>query len=460
MNVLVINPPNAPFTSKGILIEPIDVLGVASCIAVLGHGVQLLDMDVHRISPQELLSHAKPHDIAVIIYDYHIPLHDDGTLAAVQDIARQLKSGGAKVIIGGKTATYKPERLLFPGSPVDVLVSHEMEPALETLLAMKDWSPDSLQTVSGIAYLDDGGRLRRTPRTTAPFDLDRLPMPDRRLVDLSAYIDVRPILSSRGCHMACDFCHVPEFWGKWRYRSPALVVDEIEHLVAVHGARKILFLDDNATVGRRHMQEICEKLIERRIEVAMGCLGSLGLFDEGMMDLMFRAGFRWIHYGVESGDDRLLASIHKGVGADAVRRIVGRTRARGFRVRTSWILDLPGTTGDELQRTADLILELQTEEIRLHHLAIRMGSGFYGQYGDIPSTQYIHKGTQNQNLSAISPDGIRQAAETLAAKLETGGYAIVRHPDEFIDLSALQQRAPSLKIASLCPMRYGLGWEY
>ena len=208
------------------------------------------------------------------------------------------------------------------------------------------------------------------------------------------------------------------------------------------------------------MKEICETLIARKVKVAMGCLGSLNLFEDDMMEAMYEAGFRWIHYGVESGDNRLLKSIHKRVDADDVRRIVNRTRAMGFRVRTSWIMDLPHTTEDELRRTADLILELRTEEIRLHHLAIRMGSSIYEDYSDIPSTQYIHQGTQNQNLCKVSPDRVRQVVEDIAAELDTGGYAVVRHPDEFIDVDALARRSEGLTVVSLCPLRYGLGWEY
>ncbi len=462
MKALIINPPNVPFSSKGILIEPIDVLVTASFVAVLGHEVRLLDMDVRQIRPEDFKNHMTDfaYDIAIIIYDYHIPLHCDGTLEAVRNIADQARARGAKVIVGGKTATYKPEQLLFSGTPVDVLIRHEMELALSALLAVPTWSQNSLKQIPGICYLDGSLDIHVTDRPSQPFDLDTLPIAKRSLVDLDAYIDVRTILSSRGCHMKCDFCHVPGFWGNWRGRSAGAIANEIEYLVNECGAKKILFLDDNATVGRKRMKDICEELIARKIKVAMGCLGSLNLFEEEMMETMHEAGFRWIHYGVESGDDRLLNSIHKKVNADDVRRIVNRTREMGFRVRTSWIMDLPGSTEDELQRTADLILELRTEEVRLHHLAIRMGSRIYEDYSDIPSTQYIHQGMQNQNLAKVSSERVREAVEGIAAELSGGGYAVVRHPDEFMNVEALRYRTPNMNVVSLCPLRYGLGWEY
>lgn len=461
MKVLVINPPNVPFSSQGILIEPIDVLTVASYIGARGHDVRLLDMDIGKIRPEDFPAHMDgTYDAVVIVYDYHIPLHCDGTLAAVHAIATHATSRGAKIVVSGKTATYRPERLLFEGSAVDVLIRHEMEPALDALLDLDIWGRDRLATVPGVSYLDEGGHIRSTRRPDKAFDLARLPIADRGLVNLDAYIDVRTILSSRGCHMKCDFCHVPGFWGNWRGRDADTVADEIAYLADHCGARKILFLDDNATVNRKRMTEICDRLIERKVKVALGCLGSLNLFDDAMMEKMYEAGFRWIHYGVESGDDRLLAAIHKKIDLNGVRRIVTRTQDIGFRVRTSWIMDLPGTTEDELKRTTDLILELRTAEIRLHHLAIRMGSAMYDEYADIPSTQYIHQGLQNQNLSALKPDRVRAIVESTAAQLHAGGHALVRHPDEFIDMDALQARSANLNVVSLCPLRYGLGWAY
>ncbi len=460
MKVKVINPPNDPFSSRGILIEPIDALNVASFIAGLGHEVELVDMDIRRMPANDYtraLRGGAAYDLAVIVHDYHIPLHQDGALASVKEIARQAKAHGAAVVAGGKAATYRPEKLLDDGC-IRAAIQHEMEPALESLLLADDWTDAGLRDVSGIAFRSADGNIVSSSRDKTAFDLARLPIPDRGLVALGEYIDVRTILSSRGCHMTCGFCHVPGFWGGWRGRSAASVVHEIETLLAQHGAKKILFLDDNATVSKKRMKEICRGVRERGIRVAMGCLGSLSLYDRGMMEDMYAAGFRWIHYGVESGDDGQLGAIHKKISASEARRIVAETRGIGFRVRTSWIMDLPDATEDQLKRTADMILETRTEEIRLHHLALRMGSRFYDDYPAQPSSQYIHHGRQNQNLSRMEDGRVADIVSALTRELASS-HAVVTNPDEFIDMDALQSRSRNLQIASLCPLRYGLGWQ-
>lgn len=462
MKTLFVNPPNVPFSSRGILIEPIDVLSLASWAQSLGHEVQLLDMDVHRIDPDAFPARAAAFapDAVVIVFDYHIPLHCDAALPAALLIAAHAKSMGAHVAVAGKSATYKPASLLFPGSCVDVLMRHEAEPALEALLGADDWGHEALPLVPSITWLAEDGSLRSTPAPPKSFDMARLPIPDRSLVDLAAYIDTRTILSSRGCHMKCAFCHVPGFWGGWRGRPASSVADEIQHLAEGLGSTKILLLDDNAPVGRRRMRELCSELVARKSRAALGCLASLDCFEPELMESMRAAGFRWIHYGAESGDDRLLSTIHKRTDAASTRRVIAQTMSMGFRVRTSWIMDLPTTTSDELARTADMILETRSHEVRLHHLALRLGSAIGQAHAHVPSTQYIHQGSQNQNLSSVPAEEVAQAVERVALELSGSGYALVRHPDEFLDVQALRARSHDLRVVSLCPLRYGLGWAH
>src|SRR6185437_3487346 len=89
------------------------------------------------------------------------------------------------------------------------------------------------------------------------------------------------------------------------------VVGEIALLHTEFGARKVLFLDDNATAGRRRMLDICKDLQDRDMDVALGCLGTVVSHSRETAQAMADAGFRWIHFGAESGDDTLLERMGK-----------------------------------------------------------------------------------------------------------------------------------------------------
>jgi hypothetical protein len=279
------------------------------------------------------------------------------------------------------------------------------------------------------------------------------------LVQLSDYIDVRTVLSSRGCHQRCSFCHVPGFWGGWHGRPAESVAAEIGHLATRHGARKVLFLDDNALVDQKRMGLIASLVGGLGLGVALGCLGSVSRFSPGLLETMRDGGFRWIHYGAESGDDRVLLEMGKRTTADGIRMCVAATRAAGLGVRTSWIMDPPGIDADGLKRTEDLILATQSEEIRLHFLALRLGSALRAEHAGLASTQFIHQACQGVSLAAASPEEVAASLARILAALAARGYAVVRDPGEFADVRALRRRSPGLKIVSLCPMRYGLGWQ-
>lgn len=128
MNVLIINPPNSPFSSRSILIEPIDVLNIASYIEANGHKVTLIDMDILCLAAADLEAYlTDKYDYALIVYDYHIPLHTDASLKGVMGIAEFLKAKGTTVCVCGKIATFKPELLIYSGSPIDIALSYSIE---------------------------------------------------------------------------------------------------------------------------------------------------------------------------------------------------------------------------------------------------------------------------------------------------------------------------------------------
>ena len=113
-NILFINPPNNPFSSSGILIEPIDTIHVATYIQSLGYNVTFLDMDVKKLAPSFLTEFLqnKQFDLSVIIFDYHIPLHDEGSNSKIFEILDILKSFNILSALGGKIASFYNEEQL------------------------------------------------------------------------------------------------------------------------------------------------------------------------------------------------------------------------------------------------------------------------------------------------------------------------------------------------------------
>jgi len=450
-HIVFINPPNSPFTSGGILIEPIDLLGVATWVQSLGHDCSIIDMDVKCLLAEDLKSIFKvwPRYL-VIVFDYHIPLHDVGANQQIQDICNLAREHGTITILGGKAATFWDEDKLKRFN-ADIYIQHEMEYALKEILSGVD-----LATIEGIRYATGERKNRKREQQ---IDLNLLPIANRSLVDLEDYIDVRTLLSSRGCNLQCTFCHVPGFWGWWRGKKANAVVDEIEHLTRHHDAKKILFLDDNATVNQKRMREISQGLVDRDIKTTLGCLGTIDKYHFETLEAMYAGGFRWIHYGAESGDDKQLAQMGKRISAQKILEAVAGTKKAGLRVRTSWILDMPDLTDEGLKRTEELIIEQESEEIRLHFLTLRLGSILHQEMNGLETPQFIHNSQQNFNISGLASEKIEASTQRIIKALLDKGYVLVKNAHQFKDVEALRQISPGLKVVSLCPLRYGLGWK-
>lgn len=461
--ILFLNPPNAKITEPTIAIEPIDIIQLASFVQDLGHTVKFLDLDREWIDWYadviQIIKVFQP-EIVVILFDYHIPLHLETTRNKVLELANIAQNYNIKVVVWWKMATYQPKQFLFEDSGVDVAISFAMEKPLEQICLLDDWSKNNFQKIDNISYFD-WEKVARTTFSKKIIELDHLPMTDRGLIDTSNYIDVRTILSSRGCTLSCKFCHVPGFWGRRVGRLPESVVDEIQDLVDRFWAKKVLFLDDNATVNKERMAQICHLLINRNVHVRLWCLSTIYCYDPELMQLMYMAWFRRIHYGVETVNVQLSQSIWKFLTPGDIERVIKWTQAIGMRVRTSRILDLPGITAEMLRQTCDSILQLQPDEVRLHFLSLRMWSKYYQEFvgdSDVLWTQYIHHNQPNYALHQISPDEFDLIVSDLLHKLEQSGYLIV----DQIEKNALfhdwdENKLSEQKIVSLCPLRYWIG---
>lgn len=454
-NILFINPPNAPFSSNGILIEPIDNLHVATYVKSLGYNVRFLDMDVKKLEPDFLNEYLinKNIDFAVIIFDYHIPLHDEGSNKKIFSILEILKKFNIISILGGKIASFYNEEQLSNWN-ADFFLFKDLEYTLKSLFE----NYPNIKHIPNVRFKLNN-KLIENHKENRSVDLNDFPIPDRTLCDLNDYIDVRTILSSRGCNLKCTFCHVPGFWGNWKGKSPELVVEEILYLQNHFNAKKILFLDDNAMAQPQRMKKISELLIKNKSTVALGCLGTIISFKEDVLQTMFDAGFRWIHYGAESADEDVLLNMNKKTNPEYMLEVLQKTQKIGFRVRTSWIMDMPDLTESAVLKTEKMILNNPTQEIRIHFLSLRLGSYLYDKF-NINTKQFIHNPKQNVNISGLDSKIIEDSVSRIIENLQNKGYVLVTNPEEFKDVEKLRLKSPELKVVSLCPLRYGLGWKY
>jgi radical SAM superfamily enzyme YgiQ (UPF0313 family) len=218
------------------------------------------------------------------------------------------------------------------------------------------------ETVKGLVYRDEGGRIRHNAPRPPIADLDALPPPARHLVraaDFNATPDLHAhILTSRGCPARCAYCAGGLFGKRFRFRSADSVVDEMIALHRDYGTRHFHFVDDAMSMDRERMRRICGRLLAERHGFTWHMMTRIDAVDEDLLELAARAGCTQIDYGIESGNPDTLKKIHKPHTVNMVRRVIPLTRRYGIRPVVFFILGFPWETPQSTDATLELMREL------------------------------------------------------------------------------------------------------
>lgn len=341
MRVLLANPRSAAnaFESFGFIFPPLGLLYVAATAEAAGHAVAVEDCCLSRSKPAA--SDFSGYDVVGISTNTR-------RFPGALDIARRAKAAGCTVVMGGPHPAFADEDTLQTGL-VDFVVRGEGERTFPLLLSVLEGEGD-LAAVKGLSYLKDGCVVR-TADAGLIDDLDALPFPARHLIDNEAYKKsglryggqraIAVISSSRGCPHRCSFCITPHMYGRrWRARSAASVVAEIEEVYHKYGYRAVAFCDDNFTVSPQRVKDICALLIEKKLDLWWWCLSTPAMLlqNEEMVALMAKAGVKTVYMGIESANPTTLEEFNKQRGDDLPQRAVELLKRNGIETFASYIL--------------------------------------------------------------------------------------------------------------------------
>lgn len=166
---------------------------------------------------------------------------------------------------------------------------------------------------------------------------------------------------------------------KFRFRSPENVVDEVEELVEVYGLHDIAFLDDTFMLHRPRAREISEEIRRRNLDVSFVTSSRVDMVQESLLRDLRNAGMSTIYYGVESGCQRVLDMMKKGITVKQAEDAVRVTKKVGVDVITSFILGYPGEKPSEMDRTIDFSIKLDPDYSQYSILTPFPGTPIYAE---------------------------------------------------------------------------------
>ncbi|MHA1869475.1 MAG: B12-binding domain-containing radical SAM protein [Promethearchaeota archaeon] len=201
-------------------------------------------------------------------------------------------------------------------------------------------------------------------------NLDDLPIPDRTPILNYSYFNPltettkwTTILSSRGCPNKCIFCTSPAFYGnRFRYNSPEYTLREIKYLLSL-GYKELFFRDETFTMNKRRVKRLCNLINAEGLEVKWICNSRVDTIDEDLLSNMKKAGCHTIKFGVESGNQRILDLLKKGITLEQTQEAFNLCHKYGVKTHAHVILGSPTETIGEIMKTIKFIKELKPSTV-------------------------------------------------------------------------------------------------
>lgn len=234
----------------------------------------------------------------------------------------------------------------------------------------------SLNDVDGISFLSDGREIRTPPRELIN-NLDDIPLPARELLDMEKYINnwskilgvlTTQMISSRGCQFSCRFCDRTVFGRKIRFMSSGRVIEEMKQLYDKYKVESIYFEDDLFTLNKRRVLDFCMIMKKELPGKKWGANARVETVDFEMLSQMKQAGCTELNFGIESGSQRILDFLGKGIKVDQIKKTFGWVNELEMNGGMYLIIGIPGEKQSDIDMTKKLILELEPKSITLSFL--------------------------------------------------------------------------------------------
>lgn len=284
------------------------------------------------------------------------------TRAPILAIAAEAKRLGFTVVLGGPESANYPDRYLDRGADV-VVVGEGEETTADLLPALATGGPHRLHGVLGIVFRDEAGVVVATPERPKIPNLDALPFPDRGAIDQAAYVDVWRrhhgmgsvnLITARGCPYKCNWCSHAVFGFSHRRRSAAGTADEVEEILERFDPDQLWYADDVFTISHKWLFDYAAEMKRRGLSRPFETISRADrmMKDEVLATLKELGCYRvWI--GSESGSQRVLDAMERGVTVEEVQWATKAAQRHGLEVGMFLMWGYEGETADDIAATVE-----------------------------------------------------------------------------------------------------------
>jgi magnesium-protoporphyrin IX monomethyl ester (oxidative) cyclase len=378
-----------------------------------------LDESKYRVGLSAKTIAQRVHDWKPDVVVIEIPFSGwSKTAFEVASIVKDVNKAVRVVLFGLHPSSRPMDCLQSPH--VDFVVVGEPENTISELVQTLEQKKTDFSTIAGLGFRQSGKTVLNSKREFIE-NLDSLPFPARHLLPMDVYasaVKANPlrgeiskpytiIITSRGCPYNCVFCSNCIVWGKqWRPRTAKNVVDEVEQVVKQFGIKQVDFSDDNLTLDKKRMVEICDLIVQRKLRFEWFTPNGIraDTLDVELLRKMKAAGCKKIRIAPESGVQRVVDEvIKKNLDLKAVENAVALCKKVGIKVGCFFVIGLIGETKADIEATIDFAYKLRSLGAETFIFSIAMplyGTAFYEQARD---GGFLREGFCDYALAATEP---------------------------------------------------------
>ena len=424
LDVLFINPGNHKAIYQGLekdysaIETPTWALLLAQSVRVVGFKPGIFDVNAERLSKSQAVQRVKETETRLLCFVVYGQNPNSGTvnMSGATALAKAIKEEGitTPICFVGSHVSALPIEVLKNESCVDLVLCNEGVYALRNLLKTDIDDTEGLAQIKGIGYRKNG-----RPVLTAP---EQIVSQERMDIDLPGYAwDLLPynknpldlyrahfwhaeydhkkrtpfaaIYTSLGCTFKCDFCMINILnrndqapigvagnYSKMRFWSPEFIIKEFDKLVQM-GVKTLRISDEMFLLNKKYYVPLCEKLIDRGYgeKLSMWAYSRIDTVrDPKQLELVRKAGVKWLALGIESGEKTIRLEASKGKFEDFdIQDVVKKVHDADIEIIANYLFGLQGDTFESMQKTLDLGLELCTIAWNAYAVMALPGSRLY-----------------------------------------------------------------------------------
>jgi anaerobic magnesium-protoporphyrin IX monomethyl ester cyclase len=303
---------------------------------------------------------------------------------AAFEMSAMAKATGAKVVVCSSDSTDHYEKYLAHGA--DAVILGEGEAGLLQFALQMEAGALHFGDIQGLAYKNPDGKTVVTAKRAVIKDLDSLPAPAWDLIDIAPYQQAWKkhgyfsinMATTRGCPYKCNWCAKPIYGNRYNSHSPAAKAQELEWLVQHFGAQHVWFADDIFGLKPGWVQEFSKEVKQRGLKIRFKIQSRADLLlQSDTVAALAEAGCAEVWIGAESGSQKVLDAMDKGITVAEIKAARAMLRQHGIRAAFFLQFGYLGETWEDIQATVAMLLESMPDDIGASVSYPLPGTGFY-----------------------------------------------------------------------------------